>query len=203
MYVILVDSPSIVLKVWILLVWSKWWAVSPLPICVRHTSLLIFLWCELCSNLRVCFEVFGFSPEELAESSLPARVGYKWVAEDVWTRYSLFRWSCLLKSWLNCILVLERNISQDIMALERVSAIDCVCHGQEGALWCATSLNCTWGCPLMTSPWGFCAYLTLPLLTCIPTARLIYKHSGCCAGPCISSCYLNASYTSTVLGPKV
>jgi len=36
-------------------------------------------------------------------------------------------------SWLNYILVLERNINRDMVALERVSANDCVCHGQKGA----------------------------------------------------------------------
>ena len=87
--------------------------------------------------------------EEIAESSLPTRVGYGWMAKDVQTQYSLFRWSHLLKSWLNCILVLERNINQDIMASKRVSAIDCVCHGQEGAsegffiCTCSTSPSCT------------------------------------------------------------
>ena len=55
------------------------------------------------------------------------------MAEDVRTQHSLFRWSRLLKSWLNCIPILERNISRDIVALERVSAIECVCHDQEGA----------------------------------------------------------------------
>jgi len=71
--------------------------------------------------------------EEIAESSLPARAEYGWVAEDVRTQHSLFIWSQLLKSWLNCIPVLERSVQRDIVALERVSAIDCICHGQEGA----------------------------------------------------------------------
>jgi len=54
------------------------------------------------------------------------------VAEDVRTQYLLFRWSRLLKSWLNCILIFERGARKDIVALERVSVVDCVCHGQEG-----------------------------------------------------------------------
>ena len=45
----------------------------------------------------------------------------------------LFWWSRLLKLWLNCIPIFERGVRKDIMALERVSAVDCVCHGQEGA----------------------------------------------------------------------
>jgi len=36
--------------------------------------------------------------EELAKNSLPAKARYGWVAEDVRTQYSLFRWSRLLKS---------------------------------------------------------------------------------------------------------
>jgi len=42
-------------------------------------------------------------PEEVAESSWLAKARYEWVAEDVRTQHSLFRWSRLLKSWLNCI----------------------------------------------------------------------------------------------------
>ncbi|QCE11332.1 hypothetical protein DEO72_LG10g2565 [Vigna unguiculata] len=60
-------------------------------------------------------------PEELAESNWPTKAGYEWVAEDVQTQHSLFRWSRLLKSWLNCIPILERNVSRDIVALERES----------------------------------------------------------------------------------
>ncbi|QCE06913.1 hypothetical protein DEO72_LG9g1927 [Vigna unguiculata] len=60
------------------------------------------------------------SPEEIAESSLPTRSGYGWVAEDVRTQHSLFRWSRLLKSWLNCIPVFERGVWRDIVALKRL-----------------------------------------------------------------------------------
>ena len=31
--------------------------------------------------------------EEVAENNMPAKVGYEWVAPDVRTQYSLFRWS--------------------------------------------------------------------------------------------------------------
>jgi len=72
-------------------------------------------------------------PEELAESSWTAKAGYRWVAKDVRTQHSLFRWSRVLKSWLNCIPIFERGVWKDIVALERVRAIDCVCHGQEEA----------------------------------------------------------------------
>jgi len=83
--------------------------------------------------MEVTIETREDPPKEVAESNLPERAGYGWVAEDVRTRHSLFRWSRLLNSWLNNIPVLERNISQDIVALERLSAIDCVCHIQEEA----------------------------------------------------------------------
>ncbi|QCD79543.1 hypothetical protein DEO72_LG1g3185 [Vigna unguiculata] len=59
--------------------------------------------------------------EELAESNWPTEIGYEWVAEDVRTQHSLFKWSRLLKSWLNCIPILERNVSRDVVALERPS----------------------------------------------------------------------------------
>jgi len=45
----------------------------------------------------------------------------------------LFRWSWLLKSRLRCVRVFERDASLKILSLERVSAVDCVCHEQEQA----------------------------------------------------------------------
>jgi len=72
--------------------------------------------------------------KELAESNWPVKAGYRWVAEDVRTQYSLFRWSWLLKSWLNCIPIFERGVRKDTVALERVKVVDCVCHSQEGAV---------------------------------------------------------------------
>ncbi|QCD79098.1 hypothetical protein DEO72_LG1g2737 [Vigna unguiculata] len=83
--------------------------------------------------MEVTVEIREDPPEEIAKSSLPARAKYRWVAEDVQTQHSLFRWSRVLKSWLNCIPVFERGARRNIVALERVNAIDCVCHGQEGA----------------------------------------------------------------------
>jgi len=71
--------------------------------------------------------------EELAESNWPAKGGYRWVAADVRNQSSLFRWSRLLNSWLNCMPVILKGVSGDIVSLERVSTIDRVCHGQEGA----------------------------------------------------------------------
>jgi len=67
----------------------------------------------------------------MAESSLPGRGGYEWVAPNVRTQYSLFRWSRLLEWWLMCVRILERGISSDIVSLERVSAIEYVCHNQD------------------------------------------------------------------------
>jgi len=69
----------------------------------------------------------------LAESDWPAKDGYGWVATDVRNQSSLFWWSCLLNSWLNCTPVISKGVSGDIVSLERVSAIDRVCHWQEGA----------------------------------------------------------------------
>jgi len=77
-------------------------------------------------------EVREDPPEELAESDWPAKGGYGWAATDVHNQSSLFRWSRLLNSWLNCTLVISKGVSGDIVSLERVSAVDRVCHGQEG-----------------------------------------------------------------------
>jgi len=71
--------------------------------------------------------------EEIAESNWPAKAGYEWVAADVRNQSSLFRWSRLLNSWLNCTLVIAKGVDCGIISLERVSAIEHVCHGQEGA----------------------------------------------------------------------
>jgi len=78
-------------------------------------------------------EVREDPPEELAESNWPAKGGYGWVVVDVRNQSSLFQWSRLLNSWLNCTPVIAKGVSGSIVSLERVSAIDRVCHGQEGA----------------------------------------------------------------------
>jgi len=72
-------------------------------------------------------------PSEHAESLWPKRDGYGWVAEGVRNCYSKYRWSRLLKSWLNSIYLFERGFDPDTMRVERVSAVECVCHGREGA----------------------------------------------------------------------
>jgi len=70
-------------------------------------------------------EVREDPPEELAESN--------WVAADMRTQRSLFRWSRLLKSWLNCTHIFEKGVQKHIIAPERVTVVECVCHGREGA----------------------------------------------------------------------
>jgi len=72
-------------------------------------------------------------PEEIAKSSWLAKAGYDWVAVDVRNQSSLFRWSRLLNSWLNCTPVIARDVDRDIVSLEQVSVVERVCHGQEGA----------------------------------------------------------------------
>ena len=69
-------------------------------------------------------EVREDPPEELAESNWPAKGGYGWAATDVRNQSSLFQWSRLLNSWLNCTPVISKGVSGDIVSLERVSAID-------------------------------------------------------------------------------
>jgi len=84
--------------------------------------------------VEVVREVREDPPEELEESNWPAKGGYGWVAGDVRDQSSLFRWSRLLNSWLNCTPFISKGVSRGIVSLERVSAIDRVCHGQEGAI---------------------------------------------------------------------
>jgi len=84
--------------------------------------------------METTVEVSEDLPEELAESNWPAKAGYEWVAVGVRTQYSIFRWSRLLKSWLNCTPIFEKGARRDIMVPERVSVVECVCHGQEGAV---------------------------------------------------------------------
>jgi len=71
--------------------------------------------------------------EEIAESNWPAKGGYGWVAANVRNQSSLFQWSRLLNSWLNCTPIIVKGVNRGIVSLEQVSAIDRVCHGQEGA----------------------------------------------------------------------
>jgi len=78
-------------------------------------------------------EVREDPPEELAKSNWPAKGGYGWVAADVRNQSSLFQWSRLLNSWLNCTPVIAKGVRGGIVSLERVSAINRVCHRQEGA----------------------------------------------------------------------
>ncbi|QCE09922.1 hypothetical protein DEO72_LG10g1145 [Vigna unguiculata] len=75
-------------------------------------------------SMEVVREVREDPPEELEESNWPAKGGYGWVAADVRDQSSLFRWSRLLNSWLNCTPVMSRGVSGDIVSLERVSAVD-------------------------------------------------------------------------------
>ncbi|QCD83328.1 hypothetical protein DEO72_LG2g3672 [Vigna unguiculata] len=83
--------------------------------------------------METVIEVREDPPEEIAESSWPAKTGYEWAVADVRNQSSLFRWSRLLNSWLNFTPVLGRDVSRDIMSLEQVNAVERVCHGQEGA----------------------------------------------------------------------
>ena len=96
---------------------------------------------------------------------MPAKTGYKWVAPDVRTQYSLFRWSRLLNLWLGCIPIFEKDTSPNILSLEWVNVIECICHDQREAekkgsfiCICATSVNCICEFPSMISPWAYYSY---------------------------------------------
>jgi len=54
-------------------------------------------------------EVREDPPEELAESNWSVNTGYEWMATYVRTQRSLFRWSRLLRSWLNCTPIFEKG----------------------------------------------------------------------------------------------
>ncbi|QCE03316.1 hypothetical protein DEO72_LG8g1340 [Vigna unguiculata] len=71
-------------------------------------------------TMETTVEVSEDPLEELAESNWPAKVGYEWVAADVRTQYSIFRWLRLLKSWLNCTPIFEKGAQRDIMVPERL-----------------------------------------------------------------------------------
>ena len=78
-------------------------------------------------------EVREDPPEELADSSWPAKARYKLVAVDVRTQQLLFWWLRLLKLWLNCKPIFEKGARRDIVVPKRVTVVECVCHGREGA----------------------------------------------------------------------
>jgi len=80
-----------------------------------------YLSSEVGVQMEVVPDVREDTPEEIAKSSLPTKVEYKSVAPEVRTQYSLFIWSCLLHSWLGCVLVFEKDASPDIVSLERVN----------------------------------------------------------------------------------
>jgi len=42
--------------------------------------------------METIVEVREDPPEELVESNWPVKAGYEWVATDVRTQYSIFRW---------------------------------------------------------------------------------------------------------------
>jgi len=83
--------------------------------------------------MEMVVEVREDPPKELAESNWPVKTGYEWVVADVQTQRSLFRWSRLLRSWLNCTPIFEKGAQRDIVAPERVTVVKCVCHDREGS----------------------------------------------------------------------
>jgi len=84
---------------------------------------LLWVWVVGVANLQAS-RVALHLVKGVAKSSLLARGRYGWVARDVRTQYSLFKWSQLLESWLMCIRVLERGVSSYIISLEHVSGVD-------------------------------------------------------------------------------
>jgi len=60
-------------------------------------------------HIEVEREVREDPANEHAESLWPRRGGYKWVAEGVRSCSSKYRWSRLLRSWMNSIYLFERG----------------------------------------------------------------------------------------------
>jgi len=83
-------------------------------------------------HIEVEREVHEDPANEHAESLWPRRGGYEWVAEGVRSCSSKYRWSRLLRSWMNSIYLFERGANPSMVAIERVSAMEAVCHGREG-----------------------------------------------------------------------
>jgi len=83
-------------------------------------------------HIEVEREVREDPANEHAESLWPRRGGYEWVAEGVRSCSSKYRWSRLLRSWMNSIYLFERGADPSMVAIERVSAVEAVCHGREG-----------------------------------------------------------------------
>jgi len=94
---------------------------SYIKVCLIVT--LLWVWVVGVANLQAS-RVALHLVKGVAKSSLLARGRYGWVARDVRTQYSLFKWSQLLESWLMCIRVLERGVSSYIISLEHVSGVD-------------------------------------------------------------------------------
>ena len=83
-------------------------------------------------HIEVEREVREDPASEHAESLWPRREGYDWVAEGVRECCSKYRWSRLLRSWLNSVYLFERGVDTNAVSIERVSGVDAVCHGREG-----------------------------------------------------------------------
>jgi len=101
---------------------------------------------------------------EHAESLWPRRGGYEWVSKGVRLCSSKYRWYRLLRSWMNNIYLFERGADPSMVAIERVSVVEAVCHGREG--WKVIFSTCTrvcsqsfmFGCRWTSSRWGFCDF---------------------------------------------
>ncbi|QCE10255.1 hypothetical protein DEO72_LG10g1483 [Vigna unguiculata] len=147
--------------------------------------------------------------EELAESSWPMKTGYDWVAADMRTQQSLFWWSRLLKSWLNCTPIFEKGARRDIVVPERVTAVECVCHGREGAIeeffymyMCHFS-QLHIRLPFDEFTMGVLQLLNVAPTNCIRTAGHTCRHSGCYVWRCICKRLCGRSFTFLLRGREV
>ena len=69
-------------------------------------------------HIEVEREVCEDLASEHAESLWPKREGYDWVAEGVRECCSKYRWSRLLRSWLNSVYLFERGADTNVVSID-------------------------------------------------------------------------------------
>jgi len=71
-------------------------------------------------------------PSELAESSLPCRSGYEWASSLVTDRFSSYRWSSMVNTYVVAVPMFTSGKTSTELFAEHCTPIDNVCHGREG-----------------------------------------------------------------------
>jgi len=74
----------------------------------------------------------GMLLSEVAESSLPCRSGYDWASSLVTSRFSRYRWSSMVETYVASMPMFTTDNTSTKMFVKRCTSIDNVCHGREG-----------------------------------------------------------------------